>query len=1356
MTNKSAAILSLSLDELKKLAQKKKSRPASQGGDGIQRCTDPTRRQFPLTSAQKSFWMLDQYLEDKRAYNNPYAVICRVDHEFNPDRARQALTFLTRKHSILRTTFQVVNGEIMQCVSDNIHFDFVYENIVAMPQDEKQQRIKQQARDEGCRDFDLARGPLSHWRIVKTSHNEYVLMLTFHHIISDGWTVNLFFKEFMEIYFQLENNMTPAVDNFLQFTDYALAESQWQTNGHYDQGLAYWKNRLDGVQGILDIVTDAPRPPKMSSAGSLVSQRLDPATRETLNTLCSHHNVTLFHALLTAWQALLYLYSGQQEIIIGIPFANRNHPTTRELMGLFMNTLPLCANIRPESRLVDMLSQAKGESEQAMRHQDVPFNMIIEHISFGRSPQVNPLFQAMLTYQVFPHFHNNTLFTIEPLKVDYGVSKTDLNLWVEEDNGMLLLTLYYNPVIFRQNTAEQMLEHFQRILRQFIANPEITVAQISLLSEQERHQRQAECQPQPPCAVEPVHRQFAHIASDYPQQPAVRCDNREMSYQATAQLAEQLAQRLLAAGLEPGEAVGLYMKKGVDYVVAIMAILSAGGCYLPLDITLTWERVDYIIADAAVRMVLTDADDIAIDGVACLNMRTAGVDTATRRPLPEPTPDSPAYIIYTSGSTGVPKGVRVNHAQLACYCNSARQVLQQPMGARYGMFSSFTTDLAHTMLFPALTSGGCLEIISDQQLQDPARLMAALTQHPLNCMKITPSHLGALLASDLAGVLLPTSLLVLGGERAPWSLIERLRQLNARCRILNHYGPTECTVGVATWEVMPDTQLPEGNYLPIGKPFPGVHLLILDSQHQLVPDGLPGEIHIGGAHLSAGYIGSQAGKNATAFIPHPLCAGERLYRTGDKGRRLPDGNVEFLGRIDRQVKIRGFRVELTEIEQILHQCPGVTLAAAALQPISANEHRLLVFLVGIAPAQRDAVKDTARARLPHYMHPDRWVWLDSMPLTASGKINYTALTTMTLPIGSSERRPRSETEHQLHHLYASVLDLNEVDIDDSFFQLGGNSINALKLVMQVNQQFGISLSLGQLLEHSSIHQLAQLLEQLGPQQALTSLVELNRGHDDQPTFLMVHPAGGNVLCYYPMVQALGSRYPVYGVQVADFSQAHDYDRDITSLAAFYLQHVGHIARRPKLIIGGWSLGATIALEMGQQIARSTGQAPTLLVFDQPAPQVRVDYADAMSDSDRLAYFASKVALFTGTRFDISGEKLSAMSEDDRTRLFLTEFRRARLVPSTLSFENFRHFLVILWAHINASDSYPGVSYAGPILVAEAQEILTGRIRLPEPGLGWQRLTDRPLTVVPAQGNHITMMNEPHIVELIQRIKQVLA
>ncbi|MFI8415591.1 non-ribosomal peptide synthetase [Serratia sp. NPDC078593] len=1355
MTKITTAMLNgLSLDELKKIAREKKTRNSAVTGKIISKNSEPGRVHFPVTHAQKSMWVLDQYLDDAKAYNNPYAIICRVAHDIDTQAVNTALAFLTQKHDILRTTFKRVDGEVCQCVGDELRFNFHYDDITSLPEEQRETWVESVAREEGGRHFDLAHGPLSYWRMIKTNHHEYVLLLTFHHIISDGWTVNLFFKEFMEMYFRVLHGETPQTEGFLQFSDYALAEAQWYSTEEYQQGLNYWANKLDGVQGVLEIATDRPRPAKMSTVGSIVSHSVEPAFNQRLQSQAAQLGVMPFHIILSAYTLLLHKYSGQTQIVVGAPFANRTQPETQHMMGLFMNTLPLCFELNPEAALQDIVKIARSESEQTQRYQAIPLNDILDKIACIRHPQISPLFQAVLTYQVFPHFHHNTLFSYKPLKVDYGVAKLDLNLWVEEDRGGLLFTLNYNTDLFNRNTIERMLNDLRTLLAMFLEQPQLTVQDVSLVSQAERLQLLRECQRPVGTVPEAVQVQFERQAEQAPAALAVRCAGRSLTYRQLNQQANRLAHHLLAQGLLPGQPVALLMAKSERSVVALLAVLKAGGCYVPIDVALPVEQIDFILQDAAVRFVLAEAASPTV------SLPTVSIDQQfSEQPCSNPrqshaAPGAPAYIIYTSGSTGRPKGVRINHAHLSQYCQAITPVLAQPAGARYGMFSAFTTDLAHTMLFPALINQGQLEVISVQQLNDPLNLVAYLAEQPLDCMKITPTHLAALLALPQAEALLPRDLLVLGGERASLALVKRIRQLRPHCRVINHYGPTECTVGITTYTVPDNVDEMTGGYLPVGKPLMDSHVLVLDDQQRLVPVGLPGEIYLGGAHLAAGYIGQEA-QNRHHFIPHPYLAGERIYRSGDKGRWLPDGNLEFLGRLDRQVKVRGYRVELAEIEQILQQHPDVVQAAVKLWPLNEGDARLVAYCCGGEGEQSSAVQAALQNKLPHYMRPDHWVWLEALPLTASGKINYAALPFIHADVSQSPPTPEGEVEQCLHNIYCRVLQCDRVDTRDDFFNLGGNSITALKLVIEINQQFGTALSLGQLFENSSVRQLAAFLEQVTPC-ALSPLVTLNSGREEsKPTLLMIHPAGGNILCYDALARELGDDYPVYGLQIANFSEDADYHHDIQALAACYLQQSQAIVQRQNLVLGGWSLGATIAFEMARQLQQTSGQLATVLILDQPAPQVQIDYAAQMDEYQRLAYFARKVERFTGASFEIASTTLATLSEAQRTALFLQEFKRANLVPNNISQVHFQHFLTILQAHISATDRYQGAEYGGHIVVAEAEEVMPDRIRHDTPGLGWARLAKGELTVIRAPGNHISMMKQSQICHTASLLRKVL-
>ncbi len=485
--------------------------------------------------------------------------------------------------------------------------------------------------------------------------------------------------------------------------------------------------------------------------------------------------------------------------------------------------------------------------------------------------------------------------------------------------------------------------------------------------------------------------------------------------------------------------------------------------------------------------------------------------------------------------------------------------------------------------------------------------------------------------------------------------------------------------------------------------------------------------------------------------------GERLYRTGDKGRLLADGNIEYLGRLDRQVKVRGYRVELAEIEQTLAQITHVD-RAAVVQQQSGSSNILVAYIVVDQTGVQQEIKAELREQLPAYMQPEEWVWLDSMPITASGKIDYRVLPPATQNDQTSvSAHPQNETQSRLLILFRQVLNTERLGVDDEFFSLGGNSISALKLLIEVNKAFSTTFTLGQILKNSSVARLGRLIEQVcDSQEHGPSIVMLNRGNPlKKPTLLLIHPAGGNVLCYDELVSRLNKEYPVYGVQVADFQHLADYNRQVKTLAEHYVNQLGTLIQHSELIIGGWSLGGTIAFEMACQVQALTGNQPKVLVFDQPAPQVNVDNSAFMTEHERLAYFAHKVELFTGTTFDTTGSQLAKMSQTQRAQVFLTGFRKANLVPDNIGVKEFQNFLAILQAHMNATDAYLGQRYSGPVFVAEAEEILAGRTRLQESGLGWQMYSEQPLIVLPAKGDHISMMNMPHIADLAERLQEVL-
>ncbi|MBT0728727.1 non-ribosomal peptide synthetase [Rosenbergiella nectarea] len=1348
MSTQVSNIRSLSIAELKKLAAKKKLMASSGASDiAVEKVLE--KHLYPVTRAQKSFWLMSQTERGASNCNNPYAVTCHLQQVLDESVFEQALIHLSEQHTLLRTLFVEKEGEIYQVVQSTMPINVRIEDLRTLGRDAQQTLIEEYAIRTSSTPFHLATGPLWTLAVFRRGPLEYVMVATFHHIISDGWTMNVFFRSVMENYFRLLNGQQKFSLAPAQFIDYAKQEMNRERTTSYQQSVDYWQTQLEGVEGVLALPTDFPRALPVDNEGGMVTRILPQGLQGAVDQLCRQENITIFHALLANWQWLLSAYCGQQDLIVGAPFANRGQSSTLDTLGLFMNPLPLRGIVSPHLTLREFLHATKLVCEAALQHQQVSFQHILENVSCERDPRVTPLFQAMITYQLFPHFRQNPYLTYSPLKIDYGITRTDLNLWVEEDNGQLLLTLYYRKQLFTDATASTLLDNYLLFLQRMVEAPGSTIGTIELLrpEEQKKHWLPIHLG----LDIETVLSQCLRYSAHAPEQLAVCDPYVQLSYGELVTRARGLSSTLLQHGVIPGEPVGIYLEKSVEYLVAILGIWLAGGGYVPLDPSHPASHLDFIVQDAGINTVVVDSVKVEFSAKT-LNVPVAELHKVTQElPLVKCRLDQLAYIIYTSGSTGRPKGVRVTHRQLAHYCQNIRGVLGQPNGAKYGMISAFSTDLAHTMLFPALCHGGSLVLITETLHQHPENLISWMATHPIDCMKITPTWLSALLTIDRAHVLLPQSVLILGGENLSCTLTERVQHLAPHCRIINHYGPTETTIGVCCYEV--NHQENKRGYWPIGTPLPNMRVIAVDHALRALPNGIPGELCIVGPQVSAGYCNTLS---HPAFVPHPFDATQSVYRTGDRGIIRADNVIQFLGRKDRQIKIRGHRVNLGDIEILLSQLNQAYDVAITVAYTVPEQAQIVAFVAGVDAAEQQAFQQKAATILTRSMMPSLWQWPDSLPRLTSGKVNYSRLNQTINVAKVEEHLSLSATELQLQGLYSEILGYQVRDIDQHFITLGGNSLQALSLVMRVNQCFKTSLPVGALLEQGSIRQLAKQLDTVSHSLVRGARVCFQTGDENtSPTWIMVHPAGGNVLCYQPLVDAFDEFTPFYGLQVADFSTKQNYHDQIETLAAQYLQELGSLIYRSQLILGGWSLGATIAAEIGRQIFNVTGCYPTLVVLDQPAPHLVADIGQALTDLGRIAYFARKVGIFTGVRLDINAEQLAQLEDSARTALFFNAFRQAGLVPEALSLDEFNAFLSILQAHILASDAYCLDHYAGDIYVVEAEELLEGRFRQAEPGLGWQRLAPHSTQVITAPGNHLTMMERQRLTVLGQRLWQVI-
>jgi amino acid adenylation domain-containing protein len=1409
-------LAALSPEQIKALVSRVRKESGA-GASGLRRVARSDGERHPLSSAQERLWFLAQLSPDSRVLNNPGALRARTGAPLDRALFQRSLEEVARRHEILRTTFHSFEESPVQVVQERMELTVGWEDLTHLPEEQREREAERIAVAEGRQVFDLSNGPLIAMKILRLGELDYTLLITSHHIISDGWSMAMFSTEVASIYNALEAGRPHGLpEPEFQYVDYVYWEREWARGEKFREHLDYWKRQFADEPEPLRLPTDRPRPHVLSDAGSIERLTLRPELAASLKAFARGEGATLFEVLMAALGALLYRYTGQEDIVVGTSAANRNRRETQNVMGLFVNTLPIRTRVRGVESFRAYLRRVGDTCREALVRQELPFEKLIGELNPRRSLNAHPLFQVMLVHQNVPALYVVPGMQLELLKLDYGTAKFDLNLWVEEMNEEFLLTLHYSRDLFDAATARRLLAHFRALLEAAARDPECPVNRLPYLTREERDAalRRADASKDfsadanaESAAADCFQRRFEARAAERPDAVAVECPGESLTYRELNARANRLARRLRREGVDAEARVALLAERGPRALVGVLGVLKAGAAYLPLDPANPTGRLRELLEDSGARVILAEertrslAESLAGEYTrARVVYLDDGWAEAARGDEENPefgtTGAQLAYVIYTSGTTGRPKGVCVEHRNLVNYCDAVWREMKLSAGDRFACVSPLTADLGHTMLFPVLARGGTVVAVPPELATDAAALADYFEHAPVDCMKIVPTHLRALLDSAHARELLPRKLLVLGGEAASTDLVEQVRGAGAGCHILNHYGPTECTVGVLTYEVPEadaarDPGVREGarGLVPTGYPLAGCKVYVLDDELEPVPVGVAGEVYVGGACVSRGYLNRPA-QTAERFVPDPFGAGARLYRTGDRAKVVEGGAVQFLGRVDRQVKVRGFRVELPEIEIALGRHPGVW-AAVVLPPEEATGR-----LVAFVRARRGDAPDAAALRqhlaehLPAHMIPDAFVLLDEIPLTPAGKVDYRALARLEVaepPRDEQHRPPRDEVELALTLIWQELLRVESVGVAENFFELGGHSLLAVQLVSRVEQRFGLRLPLASLFEFGSVEELAALIRREKTAGPASPLVLIRKGSGRKLFF--VHPAGGNVLCYYELARSLGDGLEFYGVQATpgggveaersgndgarnsndvhggNGSHAGDDSRDdgkdsrervsVEAMARRYLDAVLPACGDELPVFGGWSMGALVAFEMGRLYAREFGRSPLVAVLDQLAPDADVARADvddevaAGTDEElpRLLSFSAKVSQLVGRDLGLSEAALAGLSEEERAGLFLEKFKAARLVPESTGVEGFRGFLELMITHNRITTEYaPGV-YDGRVVVFRAEESsglepLSERVRAHD--LGWQRYASRPVEVVGVPGSHVTMITRPNV------------
>ncbi|HSK76239.1 MAG TPA: amino acid adenylation domain-containing protein [Thermoanaerobaculia bacterium] len=1057
MTEASKRVAALSADRLRALAAKLKEKDRAAGDEPI-RPRAASAGPLPLSFSQERLWFLDQLGEGTSPYNVPAAL--RLTGPLDVRALSRTWTELVRRHESLRTTFVAEDGRPLQAVAPPP--DRVALPLADVPDPAEGERL---AAEEARRPFDLVRGPLLRLALLRLSAEDHVLLVTMHHIVSDGWSMTVLIREMTALYEAFrEDRPSPLPEPPIQYADFALWQRERLSGEKLDAELAWWRGRLTGLEP-LELPTDRPRPPVPSHRGGHLRQALSSGASERLRELGRAHGATPFMVLLALCQTLLSRYSGQTDLAAGSPVANRGRSEVEGLVGFFVNTLVLRTDLSGDPGFRELLGRVRETTLAAYAHDELPFEKLVEHLEVERSTDRNPLFQVLcaLQNQPWPEMRMGGV-RLTPLPVESGVAKLDLSLLWSEEDGRFLGMLEWSADLFEEATAERLLSHHEALIAAVLEVPERRIGELAILSAAQRRQLIAEGTRVPRPEGLLVHELVEAQVTRTPKAPAVVADEVTLTYQDLEERSNRLARHLAAMGVGPDARVGLSVERSAEMVVGLLGVLKAGGAYLPLDPDYPAERVAAMIEDARPTVVL-DRERIA-------ELSSSG----SGEPLHLPVPDNAlAYLLFTSGSTGRPKGVMIEHRSLVNNLLWLQEAFPFRPSDRLLQRAPFGFDASIWEFWSPLMVGGTVVMARPGEHRDPAALVRAAHAQRITILQSVPSMLGDLLDEGL-GDCRGLRRVFLGGEALTADVRDRFfRAMDAE--LVDLYGPTEATIDVTARRLKPEQPL------RLGSAIHNTRLLVLDRNLGLSPLGVPGEICIGGVPVGRGYFERPA-ETAERCGPDPFAdiPGARLYRTGDLGRWRPDG-LEFLGRIDHLVKIRGVRIELGEIEATLARHPGVDQAVVLVR----EGARLAAYVAGVAePA---ALRAFLRETLPEAMVPLDWVSLPELPRTPNGKIDRKALALLEPAVSAEDGfvAPRTPAEELLAGIFEEVLGIARVGARDDFFALGGHSLLATRVAARVRAAFGVSLPLRKLFEATTVEALAAEVGGGGPGLAIPRL-----------------------------------------------------------------------------------------------------------------------------------------------------------------------------------------------------------------------------------------------------------------------------
>ena len=1167
-----------------------------------------------LSFSQERLWFLHQLEPNTSTYNSSAAIRCKGS--LDAGKLERSLNEIIRRHEVLRTAFEIIQDQPVQVVVPEASLKLLV--IDLHDEIDSEARAQRLIAEHMRRPFDLTRVPVLRAALFKVTQAESILLLTIHHIASDGWSFGILFRELALLYNASDDPCAaPLPALTIQYRHFAAWQREQVEREFSAVQLAYWKRQLGNLP-VLELPTDYPRAPVLSYRGALHPVRLSQSTTERLKTLSRREGVTLFMTLLAAFKVLLYRYTRQEDVVVASPVANRNRTEFEELIGCFFNTLVLRTDLSGNPSFRELLTRVREVCLTAYAHQDLPIEKLLEELRPARDLSRNPLFQVMLI------LHNTPVGNLdfsglqaELFEIERESANFDLTLSLTESAEGLTGSLEYSADLFEHSTIARMVEHFTVLLEGIIADSDRPIATLPLLSASERRQQLLEWNdtkteyPKDHC----IHQLFEAQAERAPESTALVLGGRRLSYGELNRRANQLAHYLQELGVRRNSLVAISLERSIEMVVAIYAVLKAGCAYVPLDPNYPIDRLDYMLKNADAPVLLTQTRFFprwrqSSTKIVCVDSAWLELERYNdQNPGPPPAPDDLIYVIYTSGSTGRPKGAAVYHRGFMNLLHWFTNAFSIAATDRVLLMSSLSFDLTQKNIYAPLIRGGQLHLLPDSAY-DPGKIASIIDEQRITLLNCTPSGFYPLFEHDPARSyekLGSLRAVFLGGEPISVPRLEPWLQSGGRdSQIVNTYGPTECT-DICTYYGLNLETVHKLSFVPIGRPIDNSQVLVLNKDLGLCPTGAAGELCVAGHGLGAGYV-KDPDLTARKFVanPFPEISSEKIYRTNDLVRYSRDGNIEFLGRLDHQVKVRGFRVELGEVETVLNQHPGVREATVIVREDTPDDRRLVAYVVPERQfaSMKTELQSHLRNLLPEYMVPSAFVALERLPLTPNGKVDRLALPKPDpSPPGSGENyvAPKTSTEKLLVRIWSKVLKVKRIGTADNFFDLGGHSLLAVRLMHQIETSLGKKLPLAVLFQAPTIAEFTAVLrEDTAAALSRWSSLYAIQPHGAKPPFFWVHGEhSDNFLPRY-----LAPDQPLYGLRHQSEDGRPARYKTVAEIASHYLREIRQVRPHGPYLLGGYCFGAIVSFEIAQQL-RKLGETVELLVFLNPATPAHV-------------------------------------------------------------------------------------------------------------------------------------------------------